>query len=49
MNFNVDDYIKLFNKGVEAMNNLKNSRFWALWLIALLVALAYFIQAVKWW
>ncbi len=42
-------YIKHFRKLIEAINMMKNSRYWSLWLIGFLFAMSAFINAVKWW
>lgn len=44
-----DDFIKFLTFCLKVFDDMKNVRFWAIWFIPFLIALAYFIQAVKWW
>lgn len=45
----MDDYSKILADMVDKVGKMQNSRYWSLWLIGLLFALASFINAIKWW
>lgn len=49
MAFDDEKYIKSLSGLTEGVNKMQNSRYWSLWTIGLLFALAAFISAIKWW
>lgn len=46
---NFDDFIKFLGFCLRIFNDMKATRFWAIWLIPFLVALGYFVSVIKWW
>lgn len=42
-------YSSIFREIKELVMQMQPERFWAIWLVALSVAVSYLIQSVRWW